>query len=412
MRIIVFFSGLLLAGILAGQFIGWIAPGTIAGISSVAGILSMVGLAFIMIHVGYEFELDAESPLGYVRDVSVSALSAVFPWLLAALYLAIFVSTSEEAGARAAWIDGLLAGRFAAPTATGVLFPMLAAAGLSVSWVFRKTRILAVLTDLSTVVLMLPIKVLMVGLAWPLGGVLLMITLQLWLGRAWYRRVPLPIRWPWILAYSAGIVAVSEAVYLGTRAIDFRVAVQIEVLLPALVLGCTLKRPPGADPHRDDYREGHQEGPESRLEQRVSTVVTSLFMVLVGLSMPLGLVVPGLLAGVSSSPVTGENNFPASDWGTLAMHVLVLTVLINFAKLVPASFYRKEASLRERLAVALAMCPRGAVGAGFILLSIEYGIDDEMVSVAVTALVLNLLSTPFFIWAVKILTPRIRPAVP
>ena len=42
---------------------------------------------------------------------------------------------------------------------------MLAAAGLSATWLFRKARILAIFNDLDTVLLMIPLKMLMIGLA-------------------------------------------------------------------------------------------------------------------------------------------------------------------------------------------------------------------------------------------------------
>ncbi len=59
--------------------------------------------------------------------------------------------------------------RFAAPTSVGVLFTMLATAGLSATWLFRKARILAIFNDLDTVLLMIPLKMFMIGLAWQLG---------------------------------------------------------------------------------------------------------------------------------------------------------------------------------------------------------------------------------------------------
>ena len=42
---------------------------------------------------------------------------------------------------------------------------MLAATGLSATWLFRKARILAIFNDLDTVLLMIPLKMLMIGLA-------------------------------------------------------------------------------------------------------------------------------------------------------------------------------------------------------------------------------------------------------
>lgn len=129
--------------------------------------------------------------------------------------------------------------------------------------------------------------------------------------------------------------------------------VHIEVLLPAFVLGCMLARPEGVDPHADDAREGHQEGPASANEQRMAFLVSAFFMVLVGLSMP-------LLSGLVES----------SGWGTILVHVLLITVLANLGKMIPLLCYRREASLRERLALCIGMWPRGEVGAGVLILSL------------------------------------------
>jgi hypothetical protein len=63
----------------------------------------------------------------------------------------------------------------------------------------------------------------------------------------------------------------------------------------------------------------------------------------------------------------------------------------------PVFCYRKEASLRERLAVCVSMFPRGEVGAGILVISIAYGISSMAITVAVLSLVLNLLATGLFI---------------
>merc|ERR1719446_1965744 len=65
--------------------------------------------------------------------------------------------------------EALLIARFAAPTSAGILFSMLNAAGLKDTWVFHKARILAIFDDLDTIVLMIPLKILLVGLKWELS---------------------------------------------------------------------------------------------------------------------------------------------------------------------------------------------------------------------------------------------------
>jgi hypothetical protein len=83
-----------------------------------------------------------------------------------------------------------------------------------------------------------------------------------------------------------GITALSESLSITSHWLDDTVAVHIDVLLLAFVLGCVLARPPGSDPHHDDAAEGSQLGPETPGEQRVATLIGAVFMGLVGLSLP------------------------------------------------------------------------------------------------------------------------------
>jgi Kef-type K+ transport system membrane component KefB len=294
------------------------------------------------------------------------------------------------------WKESLLASRFAAPTSAGVLFSMLAAAGLSATWVFRKARILAIFDDLDTVLLMIPLKMAMVGPRWQLGLIVIAMATMLWLAWRYLHRLRAPITWPWVLGYAAVIAVGSELIYRFSKVFDDTFPIHIEVLLPAFVLGCMLARPAGHDPHRDDARDGHQEGPESEAEQRVSTIVSAVFMVLVGFSMP-------RFIGVDSSTMSGAlaSLKPSAPWGEIALHVLIITVIANVGKMFCVLCYRREASLRERLAVAIGMWPRGEVGAGVLVLSLSYGIGGAVVVVAMLSLALNLLLTGVFIWFIK-----------
>ena len=63
--------------------------------------------------------------------------------------------------------------------------------------------------------------------------------------------------------------------------------------------------------------------------------------------------------------------------------------------------YRREATLRERLALSVAMFPRGEVGAGVLVISLSYGIGGPVVTVALLSLALNLVMTGIFIAMVK-----------
>ena len=382
MKRVFLFSILLVAGLVVSQVL----PGALgdghAAVAVVIRLLTMLCLSFIMIHVGYEFEIDRGRPLSYAVDYGVAATAAAFPWIFCALYFIFVIAPPGASGSFDQWTNALLAARFAAPTSAGILFSMLAAAGLSATWLFRKARVLAIFDDLDTVLLMIPLKMMIVGARWQLAVIALVMVLMLGFGWKQLHRVRLPVTWPWVLSYAAGITLVSELIYRASKIIDDVVPIHIEVLLPAFVLGCVLARPRGTDPHADDAREGHQEGPEYRAEQTVSTVVSGAFMVFVGLSMP-------------------RLSFAEMSVGLLVLHTLALTFLSNVGKMFPLFCYRREANWRHRLALCIGMWPRGEVGAGVLVVSLSYGIGGMMVASATLSLALNLLGTGFFILAVK-----------
>src|SRR5690606_31002533 len=139
--------------------------------------------AYIMIEVGREFDLDRRNRHQYVVDYGVAMTAAAFPWILVSLYFYYFLPTPPRA-LNPKWIEVLLVGRFAAPTSAGVLFTMLASAGLSNTWVYRKTRTLAIFDDLDTVLFMIPLQMLVVGFVWQLGmdmfaiGILILLAIK------------------------------------------------------------------------------------------------------------------------------------------------------------------------------------------------------------------------------------------
>ncbi|MFY9269615.1 MAG: hypothetical protein WAO55_07695 [Candidatus Manganitrophaceae bacterium] len=389
MKKVLLYSLLLIVGLLGSQFLPRLDPAVFPLVKQAITFLTMVSLAFLMIHVGYEFEIDRSNLRKYAIDYGVAATAAGFPWIFCSLYFVFMMSLPESWGRFETWTESLLAARFAAPTSAGILFAMMAAAGLSATWVFRKARILAIFDDLDTVLLMIPLKMLIVGMKWQLGVIVLAMVGLLWLAWRYLHRLQAPISWQWVIGYAAAIALTSEIIYRASKWIDDVVPIHIEVLLPAFVLGCMLARPTGHDPHIDDTREGHQEGPGDPGEQRVSSIVSAVFMVLVGLSMP-------PLAGV-----VGGGPAENTGWGSILFHVLIITVLSNLGKMFPLFCYRAEAHWRERLALCIGMWPRGEVGAGVLVVSLAYGIGGPIVAVATLSLALNLLLTGLFIYAVK-----------
>jgi len=382
-RKVFLFSILLVLGVFGSQVLPGLLGSPYPAFAGAVRLLTMLCLSFIMIHVGYEFEIERSSLRSYAVDYGVAATAAAFPWIFCAVYFVAVLSPPGSWSSYDAWTEALLAGRFAAPTSAGILFSMLAAAGLSATWLFRKARVLAIFDDLDTVLLMIPLKALLVGLRWQLGVIVVVMVVLLWLAWRHLHRLRIPVSWPFVLVYGAGIAAVSEAIYQTSKLVDDVVPVHIEVLLPAFVLGCMLARPEGDDPHVDDGREGHLEGPSSPGEQRAATLISAFFMVLVGLSMP----------SLSLAELGGLDVF--------LLHVVAITVLANLGKTFPLLVYRDEASWRERLALCIAMCPRGEVGAGVLIVSISYGIGGPMIAVAAASLALNLVCTGLFILAVR-----------
>ena len=289
MKKVLLFSMLLLLGLIGSQWLpAYIGP-AYAKVGDLVRILTMAGLSFIMIRVGYEFDIDKSNLRQYGWDYFVAFTAASFPWIFVTLYFVLVLLPPDVWGTLAAWQETLLAGRFAAPTSAGVLFSMLAAAGLGATWLFRKARVLAIFDDLDTVLLMIPLKMLMVGVAWQLGLIVVVMAAMLAAAYFFLHKVRIPVTWPWVMAYAGGITGLSEVVYQGSKLIDESVPIHIEVILPAFVLGCVMAYPKANASESlvsGDSHNGH-EAIDTPQERHVATIVAAVFMVLVGLSMPM-----------------------------------------------------------------------------------------------------------------------------
>jgi Kef-type K+ transport system membrane component KefB len=440
MKKVLIYSLLLVAGLVMSQ----VGASLLEPVRSVIVIATMLALSYIMIHVGYEFDIDKSKPRQYLVDYGVAFTAATFPWIFCALYFVFVMAPSGLWGHLDLWKESLLAARFSAPTSAGVLFSMLAAAGLAATWIFRKARILAIFDDLDTILLMIPLKIMMVGFKWQLMAVVVLIVLMLWMAWRYLNTVKLPTGWVATLSYAAIITAVSEVLYRMSKWYDPNVPVHVEVLLPAFVLGCMIRSTHGEPhPHQDDMAHG-------KADARASVAISAIFMVLVGMNMPPintgaqqqatpaqivqdasptpaaptaeevaretteaplategpAIATPGTggqttltYEGADPQLLAEKRAFPG--WDVIALHVLVITVLSNIGKMFPAFCYRREAHWKERLAVAVGMWPRGEVGAGVLVVSLSYGIGGPILTVAVLSLALNLLCTGLFIVAVK-----------
>ena len=337
-------------------------------------------LAFIMINVGREFEVDRSNLKPYAIDYLVAMASAAAPWLLIAVYFIFVLLPSDLWSSSAAWRETLLLSRFSAPTSAGILFAMLAALGLQQRWIYRKIQILAIFDDLDTILLMIPLQVAMIGMRWQMGAILLVVIALLIFG--WRKMSAFDIRQDWkaVLLYATLIYGSTIAVYHGSKHLwGIDSAIHLEVLLPAFVLGMTIKNK-------------HIDTPQ---QERATTTISLLFMLFVGMSMPtiISKDIAPAFAGVISS-------IEMPSWGIIALHVIAVSVLSNIGKLVPMLFYRNH-SLRERLALSIGMFTRGEVGAGVIFIALGYNIGGPILLISVLTLVLNLILTIGFVLAVK-----------
>lgn len=380
MKKVLSFSAMLMLGLLLSQLLPEILGANYEHARECIEILLGVCLAFIMINVGREFEVDKSNLKSYAKDYLVAMLAAAMPWLLIAMYYIFVMMPSDWCSNGAVWKESLLLSRFAAPTSAGILFTMLAAIGLQKSWIYQKIQVLAIFDDLDTILLMIPLQVAMIGMQWQMGAILAVVVLLLWIG--WRKMSSYSLRSDWksLLLYSILTYGATYIIYVLTEHFfGEEGSVHIEVLLPAFVLGMVMKH-------------SHS---TSKSDERVASFISLLFMLLVGMSMPLI-----NMSGICEQSPSVIAALPMPGWGTIALHVVVVSLLSNIGKLMPMLFYRDH-SLKERLALSVGMFTRGEVGAGVIFIALGYHIGGPILLISVLTLVLNLILTGGFVVIVK-----------
>lgn len=362
MRIVALYSLILLLGMIVSQCFD------LNAIEDQVHLLSVVCLGYIMIEVGLEFTLAKDRLKSYLSDFLIAAGAAILPWLFCSLWMVIALNMY--------WKEGFVLGLFAAPTSAGILFAMLAAAGLGASWLFRKAQVLAIFDDLATILLMIPLKILIVGADWKLFHVFIILSFLLYLAYRYLHKLKLPTGKFFLFLYGVGIVFITEL-------FEWAANIEIEVLLPAFIWGSILLCPKSCPQDNHSHR---------RLLARISwgkwfdLLIKCLFMFLVGASLP-------------------KVAFHEIDIGWTLLHIVIITLLSNLGKGFIFFFYKKEASFQERIAASIAMFPRGEVGAGILILAMGYGFAQYPIMITSLALAVNLLMTGFFIsivmWLVK-----------
>jgi Kef-type K+ transport system membrane component KefB len=356
---ITLYSTLLLLGIILSQFVDML---PLQGILRLA---SLALLAYIMIEVGLELQVDKSNLKGYGKDYLVAMTAAAFPWIFCSLYFWLFFESDLPQAA--------IIGRFAAPTSAGILFSMLGAAGLASTWVFKKARILAIFDDLDTVLLMIPLQMLYLGFEARSLVLIGILGALLYLAWRYLHVIRLPTGRLYLVLYAALLTA-------GLELFDNATHLNLEILLPAFVLGCLLK-----NPHSNE--DPTFLAPQASGDKLFDSTLKGAYMLLVGCSLP-------------------KIAFSKMALSSLALHVLAITLLANLGKLYPLFYYKKEASLCKRAALSIALWPRGEVGAGILLLSMKYSLLPTVIEVAELSLSLNLILTGLFIYCVVLLLKK------
>lgn len=361
MRLIYLFCTLLILGIFLSQFID------LEEYRSYLLLFADISLGYIMMEVGLEFVLEKENWKEYLKDYFVAFMAATLPWLFCFFYLLYIVGSNT-------WEETLLIARFAAPTSSGILFAMLAAAGLAMTWLFRKVEILAIFDDIDTILLLIPLQFLLGGTRYALLSIIGVIVLLLFLAWRYLHRVKIPSGRLWLFLYSILLASV-------IRWINQKYEIEFEILLPAFVLGMMLYNPHNPRFIKKHVHEHAFIEPEEPILMYFDRGVKTFFMFTVGLLLP--------------KIAFGELNL----WLT-GLHVLLITVLSNLGKCFPIFCYKDEASLRERTAVSVGLFPRGEVGAGILVLAIEHQAAGYATTIAGLSLALNLMLTGIFMTVV------------
>ena len=380
MKKVLSFSAMLMLGLVLSQLLPGMLGANYEHTREGIEVLLGVCLAFIMINVGREFEVDKSNIKSYAKDYLVAMLAAAMPWLLIAAYYIFVLMPSDWYTNGAVWKESLLLSRFAAPTSAGILFTMLAAIGLHKSWIYKKIQVLAIFDDLDTILLMIPLQIAMIGMQWQMGVILVVVVVLLWIG--WKKMSSYSLRCDWksLLLYSVLTYGATYVVYVLTdHFFGEEGSVHIEVLLPAFVLGMVMKHGCAS----------------SKADDRAASFISLLFMLLVGMSMP--------LIHMEETPTQTNSiiaSLPMLSWGSIALHVVMVSLLSNIGKLTPMLFYR-DRSLKERLALSVGMFTRGEVGAGVIFIALGYHIGGPILLISVLTLVLNLILTGGFVLIVK-----------
>ena len=98
MKKILLFSFFLVIGLVVSQFLPAMVGENYSMVKTISNTLLYVCLAFIMINVGREFEMDKTRWKSYTEDYFIAMATAAFPWIFVALCFPISIGRVVKPG--------------------------------------------------------------------------------------------------------------------------------------------------------------------------------------------------------------------------------------------------------------------------------------------------------------------------
>ena len=120
MKKVLLFSFFLVLGLVVSQMLPAMVGEQYSLVKTISNTFLFICLAFIMINVGREFEIDKTRWKSYTEDYFIAMATAAFPWIFVALYYMFVLLPGDLWGSWDAWKENLLLSRFAAPTSAGI----------------------------------------------------------------------------------------------------------------------------------------------------------------------------------------------------------------------------------------------------------------------------------------------------
>ena len=108
MKKVLSFSAMLMIGLVLSQILPGAIGDTYSEFKHMVEVMLGICLAFIMINVGREFEIDKSNVGIYVKDYFVAMFAAAVPWILIAIYYVFALMPSEWWGLGDTWKETLL----------------------------------------------------------------------------------------------------------------------------------------------------------------------------------------------------------------------------------------------------------------------------------------------------------------